>query len=155
MYGQGGGRAGAGWASDVPTIKQATTVPMAVEGSLLILGSQCLLRLQKKCRLLLTAAYMTAPIQPTHLEHQCVTHHVLKLPAQMRSSRIAHDIVARQLSYCSLKHFHAAHDDHHHQLWVCKHARVIHISHTCVSLANRSYKRLRCCLTTRRTTNAA
>ncbi len=74
MDGQGGGGAGAGWASSVATIKQAATVPVAVKGSLLILGCQCLLRLQNNCRMLLPAAYMTAPIQPMHLEHQCVMH---------------------------------------------------------------------------------
>jgi len=72
--GQGGGGAGAGWASSVATIKQAATVPVAVKGSLLILGRQCLLRLQNNYRVLLIAAYMTAPIQTMHMEHQCIMH---------------------------------------------------------------------------------
>ncbi len=75
MDGQGGGGAGAGWASDVPpTIKQAPTVPVAVKRSLLILGCQCLLRLRNTCRVSLIAAYMTPPIEPMRLEHQCVMH---------------------------------------------------------------------------------
>ena len=98
MNGQGGGGAGAGWASDVPTVKQAPTVPVAVKGSLLILGCQCLLRLQKDCRVLLPGACMTPPIRPMHLAHQCVC----MLDASTPWFAMQYDIVARYLSYYKL-----------------------------------------------------